>query len=222
MFVDEAKWIGTQISELTFQRRPIRCLNLGSSTGYYREISQPHINQYIFDPLRALGKVTHMDIKEADGVDVACDFMDESSWSAVPVRAYDLVVCSNLLTHVADQIKVFKLIKRSVTPGGYILISAPHLYPYCADPFDAKYRPSQDDIVHCFEGYSFVRGAKISINESHFTRLRRDPRAVASLVANLLLPINGFARWQAIASDLPNLLKPLTTVCLILQAPSAI
>ena len=221
MFIPEAEWIGKQISSLKFQTRPIRCLNLGSSTRDYREVQQPHVQNHVILPLLAMGSVTHVDAKAAEGVDLFGDLMDEAFWENIPSRAFDLVMCSNLLTHVTDQEKIFRLIRRSVAPGGYALISTPQIYPYCADPVDAKYRPSEVDILAHFEGFELYTAKQIELAETHYSRLRKEPKAVAAMVANIALPVRGLVRWKAVVSDIPNIFKPLTTICLILRAPDA-
>ena len=132
MFIPEANWIGEQIVRLRFASLPIDCLNLGSSTREYREISQPHVQNKIFSPLLKFATVTHVDAKPADGVDISGDLMDEVFWEKIPSDAFNLVICSNLLTHVTDQKKIYRLIRRSIVPGGYIIISTRHSYtPMC-------------------------------------------------------------------------------------------
>lgn len=218
MFVPEAKWIGDQIACLQLPLGT-KCLNLGSSTRFYRECSQPHVNRFIFEPLRGLADTTHVDIKAADGVDISGNFMDEAFWPMIPEGAFNLVMCCNLLTHVPDQAKAFELMRRSVAPNGYIVISTPHVYPYCADPLDVKYRPDQDEIRSSFPLYHFVAGTSITLPETHFSRLKRSPKAIVSLAANIVLPRKGLLRWKAVVSDMPNMFKQLSTVCVIMQAP---
>ena len=220
MFVQEAKWIGDKIRALQFDLQLIRCLNLGSSTRVYREINQPHVHKYIFEPLLQSAEVIHADIKAADGVDIAGDFMDEAFWKNIPARSFNLVMCSNLLTHVTDQNKIYKLIHRSVVPRGYVVISTPQIYPYCADPFDAKYRPSLEEILVHFKSFELIAETRISLDDSHFSRLQKDPKAIVSFVMNLLLPLKGMTRWKSVISDVPNIFKPLTSVCLVLRAPA--
>jgi len=220
VFVAEAKWVGDQIGHLLFDSCPIKCLNLGSSTRTYREVSQPHVNKYVFEPLLKTAEVTHLDAKPEDGVDIAGDFMDEMFWEKIPSRCFSLIMCCNLLTHVTDPKQVYKLIRRSVAPGGYIVISTPQIYPYCADPIDMKYRPSEADILDNFKPFELVAETKIHLAESHFSRLRKEPKALVLFVANILLPVKGLTRWKSVISDIPNFFKPLTTVCLVLKAPS--
>jgi SAM-dependent methyltransferase len=219
MFIAEAKWVGNQVRSLQFASQPIRCLNLGSSTRAYREISQPHVYQQIFEPLLKIADVTHVDMKAADGVDIAGDFMDEEFWQKIPERAFSLVMCCNLLTHITDPKRMYALIRRSVAPRGYLVITTPQLYPYCADPLDSKYRPSKEDILKNFKSFEIIAGTKICLEETHLSRLLKSPKLIISLVANIFLPVKGFIRWRAVITDIPNILKPLSTVCLILRAP---
>jgi SAM-dependent methyltransferase len=222
MFVAEAEWIGNQLRGLHYLPRPLNCLNLGSSTREYRELYQPHIHQHIFEPLLKVAEVTHVDIKAADGVDIAGDFMDEAFWEKLPANAYNLVMCCNLLTHVTHQNQLYKLIHRSVAPGGYVVISTPQLYPYCADPLDTKYRPSQDDILGNFSSFEIIAITNINLSDTHFSRMRDNPKTIVSFLVNILLPIKGLARWKAVVTDIPNIFKPLSSICLILRAPKEI
>ena len=58
------------------QRSPL--VNVGSSTGEFREVRQPHIDRIVFAPLRAAGvEVVHADVKAAPGVDLVGDLTED-------------------------------------------------------------------------------------------------------------------------------------------------
>ena len=76
MLIQEAKWIGREISRIGSPNiTPI--LDVGSSTKEYREKFQPWIDKYIFKQLREKKlEVKHLDIKDSPGVDIVGDLTD--------------------------------------------------------------------------------------------------------------------------------------------------
>lgn len=49
---------------------------------------------------------------------------------------FDLVVCGEVLEHIADPRPVLSEIRRVLKPGGMVLMTVPFLYPIHADPYD--------------------------------------------------------------------------------------
>lgn len=56
----------------------------------------------------------------------------------LPVRAntFDIVICSEVLEHIADTADAFMEITRITKPGGYIILTTPFGYPLHEEPFD--------------------------------------------------------------------------------------
>ena len=76
MQILEAQWLGDRLAEIA-DGELFPLLNVGSSTGEFRTTVQPHIDAKVFAPLRARGgKVLHLDIKAAEGVDIVGDLLD--------------------------------------------------------------------------------------------------------------------------------------------------
>jgi len=55
---------------------------------------------------------------------------------AVPVEAYDLVICTEVLEHVEDPRGAIEQIRRVLKPGGILLATTPFIVPYHPDPTD--------------------------------------------------------------------------------------
>jgi hypothetical protein len=126
-------------------------LNLGSSTGHFREIIQPHIERELFGPLRKAGvKVVHSDLKEDEGVDVAGDILDPEIRRRLKEMGFKSILLSNLLEHVTDREAVAAACEEIVGSEGCILATVPSSCPYHADPIDTYFRPSPAELAPLF------------------------------------------------------------------------
>lgn len=68
------------------------------------------------------------------------DFLSDATEIPVKSNHFNVVICSQLLEHVIDPLKVLKEIFRVLRPGGKLLLSTPFLYRVHADPIDyARY-----------------------------------------------------------------------------------
>ena len=128
-------------------------LNLGSSTGAFREQAKPHIERELFAPLRAAGiAVCHSDLKQADGVDLAGDIIDPAMREELKARGFRSLLIANMLEHVSDRAAVAAACEEIVGPGGLILATVPSSFPFHADPIDTGYRPDPDALAALFGG----------------------------------------------------------------------
>jgi SAM-dependent methyltransferase len=57
------------------------------------------------------------------------------------VGGFDLLVCTEVLEHVADWPTAFRNLARLMKPGGRLLITCPHFYPLHEEPYD-YWRPT--------------------------------------------------------------------------------
>lgn len=69
--------------------------------------------------------------------------------------AFDLVVCFEVLEHVADWPAAFANLARLVAPGGRLLLTCPHVYQLHDQPFDF-WRPTPHVIRHFAERCGFT------------------------------------------------------------------
>jgi hypothetical protein len=117
MLLEEAKYLGYYINSVEQNIFPM--INIGSSTGYFRTEIQPHINEYIFDPLQKQNKsVIHADIKQDNGVDLVGDLNDPAFISTCKSRGVKSVLCANLLEHVISPYIICIQLQEMVSAGG--------------------------------------------------------------------------------------------------------
>jgi SAM-dependent methyltransferase len=138
-------------------------LNLGSSTGHFREIIQPHIERELFAPLREAGvKVVHCDLKKDEGVDFAGDILDPEVRRRLKEMGFKCILLSNVLEHVRDRKEVTAACEEIVGSGGFILATVPSSYPYHADPIDTYYRPSPAELATTFGRSDLLIGEEVA------------------------------------------------------------
>ena len=92
-------------------------LNLGSSTREFREVTKPHIERNLFEPLRRAGvAVFHSDLKDADGVDIPGDALNPAVMRDLKAREFKCILVANLLEHVRDRQRVAARRERDARP----------------------------------------------------------------------------------------------------------
>jgi len=158
MFLEEAIWIKNVLERLNLLKGQV-VLNLGSSDEEYRRLIQPHIDYYIFRPLRKCGvKIVHVDQKKLDGVDVVLDLEDPDADILLDkIERGDVVICSNLLEHVNNRGLVIDRVKKLTKKGGVIIVTVPNVYRYHPDPIDTMYRPTNIDLENLFPIEEFTK-----------------------------------------------------------------
>lgn len=150
MRTSEAAYIGARLQEIPIDElSPV--LNLGSSNEEFRTQTHPHVDREIFFPLVARGaRVIHADLKEDQGIDIVGDVYDPGFQARCRSLRPRTVVCCNILEHVLDPAGFAGIVSELVPPGGYLVISVPHSYPFHADPIDTLFRPSPAEVVSLF------------------------------------------------------------------------
>ena len=105
---------------------------------------QPHIERHVFAPLRAQGvAVSHLDAREAPGVDIVSDI---TTLDAVPAAGFDAAICTSLLEHVENREHTVHNSGRVLAPGGVLLLTVPQRYPLNFDPIDTGFLPTPDEM----------------------------------------------------------------------------
>jgi len=149
MKIEESKWIKEVLNKIEVAKDNNIALNLGSSTSYFREVAQPHIQNQVLAPLIKNGwNVINVDLKYSEGVDIVGDICSENFLQNVPSAS--LVICTNLLEHVKDISLVIKNLLGSVIHDGYILLTVPYKFRKHLDPIDNMFRPTPNEIVNLF------------------------------------------------------------------------
>jgi SAM-dependent methyltransferase len=210
MFEKEAIWIA---GELTLELSPV--LNVGSSTRQFRMVGQPWIHKRIVAPFEARGgRFLHLDMKEAEGVDLVGDLADPTFQEKVKALEIKAVLCSNLLEHVADPQAVCRLLTEIVRPGGIVILTVPYRYPYHDDPIDTMFRPTAERLAHMMTGCELVNAEVVTIEGTSFARqLLTRPRLLATTTLRLLMPFYRWNAWKQTIGYLPQAFKPFQVTC---------
>lgn len=179
-------------------------LNLGSSTGAFREGAKPHIEARLFAPLREAGiAVTHCDLKAGEGVDIAGDILDPAIRNRLKAVGFKAVLAANLLEHVRDRPAVAAASEEIAGPGGLILATVPSSAPYHADPIDTGYRPTPSELAAAFTGSTVLLAEELA-GPTYAERIRADGsspwREIGRTALYTLLafarPNSARARWS--------------------------
>jgi len=219
LLIEEARWLGEQLSALD-PERVFPLLDVGSSTMSFRTQEQPWIDELIFAPARAAGRtVLHLDAKSAEGVDIVADLSDRLAISGLAARGFRSILCSNLLEHVVDRGQIALALLEIVPQRGYLFVSGPYRYPLHPDPIDSMFRPTPRELAGLFPGTRLQREAIIK-NGSYLDEIRRTPVEFIRLLVRLLLPFYKPARWRRAAMQLvrylPWMFRRFEATCVIL------
>jgi SAM-dependent methyltransferase len=231
MLFEEAKWVGDHLGTVLTAEQVI--LNLGSSTQYARTVLQPHMTDFIFEPLQVKGiRVIHSDLSDDEGIDLQGDFTDPNFIDELKRRHFDGVMCCNLFEHLTDRQPLIDCLNEIVPPDGYLLITVPRQYPYHLDPIDTMYRPRPEELTALFPHFEVVqadivearrqvnKNGKIVYHKNYFEQLREDPKLFLRLMAKSLLPFYKFSSWKITTNDLLRMFRPFSVTCILLKRAS--
>lgn len=214
MFADEAKWFG-DIFKGFDPSEIFPVLNIGSSTGEFRKIGQPWIHEFIFKDLEQRGKVVHMDMQSAPGVDLVGDLSDRRFIDKLKQMRFKSIICSNLLEHVENRKEICNVLLEIIDQG-YMFISCPTDYPYHPDPIDTMFRPSFEELIQLFPGTQVIHKATITPG-NYFDALKKNPMIMIKTVIRLFLPFYKPSRWLIDANYFRWLFTDFKTIALILK-----
>ncbi|HYP41112.1 MAG TPA: methyltransferase domain-containing protein [Chloroflexia bacterium] len=192
MLIEEARWLEGVLKDIG-PGKDWTVLDIGSSTEYFRRVDQPYIDYFVFRPLRKLGaKVLHVDSREGEGIDVRYDISDPASPDVEgKIPRGRIVLCCNLLEHVRDRQMVVRRLHALTEPGGYLVVTVPHVYRYHEDPIDTMYRPDNAELEGLFSGLDFetVRSTVLDVECGYVTF----PQA---LPAYILYRLRSFVKYR--------------------------
>ena len=223
MLYEEAIWIGEKL--LTLSKNGDKILNIGSSTNYSRTISQPHMDKYIFAPLRKKKtKIIHTDIIKGEGVDIVGDLTNKSFVEELKKQKYDFVLCSNLLEHLEEKQLIVRAIEEILPIEGKAIITVPYNYPYHLDPIDNMFRPNVSELKSLFPKLSFdcgniVQGRSCRENTFHknyFQQLTPQPKLFLRLFLRLFFPFYKFKVWKYTIKSFATMFSRFSVTCVIL------
>jgi hypothetical protein len=200
MYIQESEWLGRRLASLPSDEL-FPMLNVGSSTEEYRTIMQPWIDQNILAPIRKRGgKVYHMDMKEARGVDSVGDLLDREFLDRIAQMKVRSVMVSSLFQHVTNRHEVSDALLSIVPPGGYIIVSGPTI----------------EEMHKHFPGTEIVTSAIIDSGNWRQWDDRERGRSLArrgALDGALLRPL----KWWELARGLPYFFEHIMAFAIILR-----
>lgn len=176
MFREESIWIRNALQKI-HPSQHTEVANIGSSTGYFRKVLQPHIHNNIMEPLKNSGwNVLHVDIKDEPGVDLVAD-VTKTNFSGQFKNRFGLTICTNLLEHVEDIDLVIQNLVNITCNNGYVLITVPNKYKIHYDPIDNGFRPTPLEIAGRFlqmgNPINVVAEEIITIQEKAYYRIKK-------------------------------------------------
>ena len=220
MLVEEARWFESQVAALTDEDL-FPLLNVGSSTEAFRMHEQPWIDTHVFAPMRSRrGRVLHMDLKRAPGVDLTGDVTADDVQRELRGLNIRSVICSNLLEHVDDRQGMAQALVDIVPPRGLILVSCPYRYPRHDDPIDNGYRPTAPELAALFPGTRTLAASTVA-GGTYFDTLDRSWARLARSIARAGAPFYAPERWRNSVRHLPWLTRRFAATCVLLRKASA-
>ena len=207
MRVEEAKWINSFLKTMDINAlSPM--LDLGSSTKEFREVTMPHIYNYIFRYLENEGvEVIHFDQKKAPGVDMHGDFFESGVSRALQEKRFRFILCANMLEHVDDPKALIEKCLNLLSSGGLLLLTVPYSYPYHPDTIDSMFRPGPDQLAELVPSANLIHKSTI-VSNSLLSDVIQNPVIGLKLMVRLCLPFLGFKKWVSALHRLTWLFRP--------------
>lgn len=218
MLLKESLWLRDALNAVPVpELSPL--LNLGSSTAYFRETVQPYIDREIFAPLRARGvRVVHCDLKQEEGVDIACDLLGDDAPKRIAAISPRAVLCSNMFEHVASRPIWAARLAELLPPGGLLILTVPHSYPYHPDPIDNGFRPDPAELAALFPGWAALSSAVVA-DKSFGQMIGEKPLYGVRMLLRSLIPWPRPRSWRSAVGHWAWLFRPYKVTCLLLRKP---
>lgn len=132
-------WIETHLREFT--RPGGRMLDVGCGEQPFREL---------ISTLEMTYEGLDLQQNAAGTVDIIASIERPLRISHPAIGEYDLVLCSEVLEHVADWGPAFANLAELTAPGGTLLVTCPHIYPPHEEPTDF-WRPTPNALRYFAE-----------------------------------------------------------------------
>ncbi|MFT4803067.1 MAG: hypothetical protein ACI9YE_000256 [Psychroserpens sp.] len=221
MRLEEAKQIKCILKKYTGNDSKSEVLlNVGSSTANFRDIQQPHINKYVFQPLDDLGYSTiHFDLKRADGVDISGNIFDLETQKTLKKTRPTIIMCCNLLEHLKEESRdeIQNIFNSLLEVDGVLLITVPFSYPVHLDPIDTYFRPSPSELCELFPNYEVLDKSIIESSTFMDEFLAYSLYVKIRILVRIFVPFFKYKEWKALMHRFMWLFKSYKISCVILK-----
>jgi hypothetical protein len=196
MMKSDALWLNEVLEKFSDDEiSPL--VNIGSSTEHFRTVEQPHIDEYVFKPLRSRDvKIIHSDLKEGEGVDISADIFDDEALKKLKALKPKALICTHMLEHVEDRELLAQRLMSILPKDGVFFITVPFSYHHHADPIDTMYRPAPEELAELFGGQKILR-KDVLIDGTYWGKIRQRPVTLFFRhLMRLPFPFVNFAKWK--------------------------
>lgn len=221
MRLEESRVIATWLQELPLKSGDV-CLNIGSSDQSFGE-NRAFIHENVIAPLIRRGvTIVNCDLKARAGVDEVGDIFDEKYRDRLRKYKAKLLICANLLEHLAEPQRFMDACGSLLDGAGYCMVTVPRSYPYHPDPIDTMLRPSPSDLAAFLPNWKLVRAGEVEAG-NHWTDIKsRSGSPVIELMrqlARVIMPMYKPHTWRAAAHRMTWLTRPFKVSLALLQKP---
>lgn len=109
------------LDETTKNDRSLKVLELGCGQGRFKKHFAPDVEYWGIEPDHYSAIVA-----ESIGIQVICAPLDECE-SKLPLAYFDLIICNDVIEHLADERHAFRWIATRLKPDGQVLGSVPNV-----------------------------------------------------------------------------------------------
>ncbi len=218
MLKEEAEWISSQLDFLEKEKIQIYPVaNIGSSDESHYEL-QPWIKA-LSNRITKGGIIKNIDIKDSESVDIVGDLLDDDFIDQLKGEKFQLLICANVLTNIADKEKFAKSLIQMMPENSLLMVSVSNRYPYVADPVDTLYRPSPEELCQLFPATEIINATLVS-SDSFIKHLWQDKKAFFITFIRLFVPFYKPKTWWNLIKYVPKIHKPVRASCALLKKSS--
>jgi len=215
MLKEEAEWISSQLDYLEKENILIYPVaNIGSSDESHYEL-QPWIKT-LSEKIKSNGIIKNIDIKDTESVDLVGDLLDDNFINDLKKEKFQLLICANVLTNIADKDKFAKSLIELMPTNSILMVSVSNRYPYVADPVDTLYRPTPEELCELFPSTEILNASLVS-SDSFVKHLWQDKKAFFITFFRLFVPFYKPKTWWNLVKYLPKIHKPVRASCALLK-----
>jgi hypothetical protein len=191
-------------------------VNIGSSTGHFRKVEQPFIDELIFAPLAARGvEVIHVDLKGGEGIDISIDIFDDARLEEVRKHKPKALICTHMFEHVRSREDLAARLISLLPPGGIFFVTVPSSYHQHNDPIDTMFRPNPDQLAALFPGQDIIEKQSL-VGETYWMHVKKRP--VTLFFRHFIrfwFPFLGWRQWKRSMSKLYWLFHHYTVAAIV-------